>query len=248
MPADETQVPESSPLALGPYEELAEAYAARVDTKPHNAYYDRPATLSLLPDVKGSRVLDAGCGPGAYAQWLVEHGAEVVAIDVSPKMVGLARRRLGDRATVMQADFSRPLDFLPDASFDIVLSALALDYVPDWRTVFREFHRLLRRPGWLVFSVGHPFADFKRHNEGNYFDTEVVEEEWHGFGTPWQVRFYRRSLQEVLNPLLEAGFALQRILEPRPTEEFRLADPKDYEELSREPGFLCVRAVKAGQK
>jgi hypothetical protein len=53
------------------YDELAEAYAARVETKPHNAYYERPATLSLLPDVKGKRVLDAGCGPGVYTGWLV---------------------------------------------------------------------------------------------------------------------------------------------------------------------------------
>lgn len=231
-------------LALEEYEALAEAYAARIDTKPHNAYYDRPATLSLLPDVQGKRVLDAGCGPGAYAQWLVGHGAEVVALDVSPKMVGFARKRLGTRATVLQADFSQPLDSLPDASFDGVLSALALDYVLDWHAVFREFYRLLRRPGWLVFSVGHPFADFARHNEGNYFDTELVEEEWTGFGTPAQVRFYRRSLQEVLNPLLEAGFVLESILEPRPTDEFRQALPDDYEELCRQPGFLCVRAGK----
>jgi 2-polyprenyl-3-methyl-5-hydroxy-6-metoxy-1,4-benzoquinol methylase len=66
------------PLALEAYEQLAEAYAARVDTKPHNAYYERPATLSLLPDVTGSTVLDAGCGPGAYTGWLVQHGARVV--------------------------------------------------------------------------------------------------------------------------------------------------------------------------
>lgn len=53
------------------YDALAEAYAARADTKPHNAYYERPATLSLLPDVVGKRVLDAGCGPGIYTEWLV---------------------------------------------------------------------------------------------------------------------------------------------------------------------------------
>ena len=59
------------PIALDAYETLAEAYAAVVDTKPHNAYYERPATLSLLPEVRGKRVLDAGCGP-AFIQngWL----------------------------------------------------------------------------------------------------------------------------------------------------------------------------------
>jgi SAM-dependent methyltransferase len=246
MPEFHAQGTEPTPLALDAYEALAEAYAALIDTKPHNAYYDRPATLSMLPDVQGKRVLDAGCGPGAYAQWLVEHGAQVVALDVSPKMVGFARKRLGTQATVLQADFSQRLDFLPDSSFDVVLTALALDYVLDWRVVFGEFYRLLRRPGWLVFSVGHPFADFIRHNDGNYFDTELVEEEWTGFGFQARVRFYRRSLQEVLDPLLAAGFVLEGILEPRPTEEFRQALPDDYEELCRKPGFLCVRAAKPG--
>ncbi len=244
MPDRDAQRPKPTPLALDAYEELAEAYAARIHTKPHNAYYDRPATLSLLPDVQGKRVLDAGCGPGAYAELLVDRGAEVVALDVSPRMVAHARQRLGARATVLQADFGQPLDLLQDASFDVVLSALALEYVRDWHAVFREFHRLLRRPGYLVFSVGHPFADFVRHGEGNYFDTELVEEEWTGFGAPARVRFYRRSLQDVLNPLLEVGFVLERILEPRPTEEFQQAAPDDYQELCCKPGFLCVRAAK----
>jgi 2-polyprenyl-3-methyl-5-hydroxy-6-metoxy-1,4-benzoquinol methylase len=55
---------DTRPIALEAYEELAESYAALVDTKPHNALYERPATLSLLPEVRGKRVLDAGCGPG----------------------------------------------------------------------------------------------------------------------------------------------------------------------------------------
>jgi hypothetical protein len=52
------------PIVLEAYSCLADAYAARIDTKAHNAYYDRPAVTSLLPPVAGKRVLDAGCGPG----------------------------------------------------------------------------------------------------------------------------------------------------------------------------------------
>ena len=57
------------------YDQLAEAFAARVDTRAYNAHYERPATLSLLPPVAGQRVLDAGCGPGAYCDWLAAPGA-----------------------------------------------------------------------------------------------------------------------------------------------------------------------------
>lgn len=55
------------PIALDAYEALAERYAALVDSKAENAYCERPATLSLLPDIEGKRVLDAGCGPGSYS-------------------------------------------------------------------------------------------------------------------------------------------------------------------------------------
>ncbi|MFQ5811951.1 MAG: class I SAM-dependent methyltransferase [Anaerolineae bacterium] len=232
------------PIALDAYEALAESYAALIDTKPHNAYYERPATLSLLPEVRGKRVLDAGCGPGVYAEWLADHGAEVVAFDVSPKMVRLAKQRLGTKAQILQADLGQPLDFLEDASFNVVLSALALDYVRDWDKVFGEFYRVLHQGGHLVFSVGHPFADFLLHGTENYFQTEPVDYEWTGFGTPLRVPSYRHPLNALVNPLLEAGFVLERLLEPRPTEQFRQEAPQEYEELSRQPGFLCVRARK----
>jgi SAM-dependent methyltransferase len=243
-PPDLEMSPEE-PIALAAYEQLADAYAERIDAKAHNACYDRPAVLSLLPPVAGRRVLDAGCGPGVYAEWLAGHGAEVVGIDVSPRMVELARLRLGGTATLFRADLARPLDFLPPASFDLVLAALTLDYVRDWDAVLGEFARVLRDPGHLVFSVGHPADEFYDHHPGgSYFDVECVEYEWRGFGTPVRVPYYRRPLQAMLTPLLGAGFALERLLEPRPVPEFKDRDPADYDKLLRRPGFLCVRARK----
>ncbi len=233
------------PVAFDAYEALAEAYAAAIETKPHNAYYERPATLSLLPDLKNKRVLDAGCGPGIYSEWLVEHGAEVTAFDASPKMVALAKRRLKDKAYVRQADLSKPLDFLDSSSFDIVLSPLVLEYIEDWRAAFAELYRVLRPGGQFVFSCTHPLFDFLYFKSDNYFETELVASEWRGFESV-RVRMpsFRRSLAETLNPLIEAGFHLDTVLEPKPTAEFKEADPKDYEELLRQPSFLCIRARK----
>ncbi|MFW5655439.1 MAG: magnesium protoporphyrin IX methyltransferase [Roseicyclus sp.] len=55
----------------------------------------REIMLSRLPeDLHGHRVLDAGCGTGAMSQKLAERGAEVVAIDISPQLVGIARARM----------------------------------------------------------------------------------------------------------------------------------------------------------
>ena len=233
------------PVALDAYEALAEAYASVIDTKPHNAYCERPATLSLLPDVKDSRVLDAGCGPGVYSEWLLRRGAEVVAVDASPQMVELARRRLGGTVDVRQADLSKPLDFLGDSSFAVVLSPLVMEYVEDWGGAFAEFYRVLRPGGHFIFSVTHPFSDYLYFKSLNYYETELVGCEWRGFQ---QVKVhmpsFRRPLGAMLNPLTEVGFHLESIIEPKPTEEFKEADPKHYEELSRLPCFLCIRARK----
>jgi SAM-dependent methyltransferase len=233
------------PIALDAYEILAEAYASVIDTKPHNAYYERPATLSLLPEVKGKRVLDAACGPGVYSEWLLAHGAEVVAVDASPKMVDLAKQRLGATSDVRRADLSRPLTFLDSSSFDIVLSPLTMEYIEDWHSTFAEFYRVLRPGGYFILSVTHPFFDYVYYKSNNYFETELVGSEWRGFN-PVRVHMpsFRRSLEATLNPLIGAGFRCERVLEPKPTEEFKKADPKDYEELSKQPCFLCIRARK----
>jgi ubiquinone/menaquinone biosynthesis C-methylase UbiE len=233
------------PIALDAYETLAAAYASVIDTKPHNAYYERPATLSLMPEVKGKRVLDAGCGSGVYSEWLIKHGAEIVAVDASPKMVELAKQRLGSTTDVRQADLSKPLTFLHDSSFDVVLCPLVLEYIEDWHSTFAEFYRVLRPGGHFVFSVTHPFYDYIYFKSSNYFETELVGGEWRGFeGVRVYMPSFRRSLSATLSPLVETGFCLERILEPKPTDEFKKADPKHYEELSQQPCFLCVRAKK----
>lgn len=227
------------------YEKMAEAYAARVETKSHNAHYERPATLSLLPPVAGLRVLDAGCGPGVYSAWLVEHGAQVLGLDASPKMVQLAQRRLGSRAEFRQADLGQPLSGIEAGSFHLVISTLVLDYVRDWDSVFREFRRVLRHPGWLVFSADHPFDQFYEHpNGGDYFAVEAVDRRWNWPGQPGPVSVpqYRRPFSAMLGPLLDAGFDLERVLEPRPQPEFKTLEPQEYSRLMRRPGFICFRA------
>jgi len=237
--------PYEKPIALDAYEQMAEGYAAKIDTKAHNAYYDRPATLSLLPSVEDKRVLDAGCGPGVYSEWLANHGAMVVAIDVSQNMVKLAERRLNGRAQILQADFGQPLSFLESESLDVIVSGLALDYLKDWTPTFAEFFRLLKADGVFVFSVSHPADEFfEHHPNGNYFDTEQVQMIWSFTGAKVSVPYYRRPLTAMIDPLLEAGFILDKLIEPKPTPEFKEQDPLDYEKLMRSPGFICFRARK----
>ena len=234
----------AKPIAYWAYQELADAYAEHIDTKPHNAHYDRPAMLSLLPDVEGLRILDAGCGPGAYAEALVQRGAQVTACDISERMLELAAARLGTSVDLKCIDLTQPLKMFDSAEFDLVNAALCLDYIEDWRSLFAEFYRVTKPIGYLLFSCGHPAFDAEYFDTCDYFAVERVECVWKGFGKQVRMPSFRRSWEEIINPVVEAGFSIDRLHEPRPTEDFRKADPESYARLMHRPGFVCIRAIK----
>jgi SAM-dependent methyltransferase len=220
------------------YDAIAERYAAEVDANPQNAFYERPAVLSVLPPLVGRSVLDVGCGSGWYAEHLVQAGAKVTAFDLTHRFVELTRRRVGPGADVLQADLAEPLDFAADSAFDLVLCPLVLHYVRDWRPVLEELRRVLRPGGILVFSTHHPFMDWQEFRREDYFATELLTDEWSA-GT---VRFYRRPLCAMTDALSEAGFVIERLVEPRPTEGYPRQNREWYDKLMRTPWFLVVRA------
>jgi SAM-dependent methyltransferase len=160
------------------YDTIAARYAAGIDDRPWNALYERPTTLALLPTVNNIDVLDAGCGHGWYADWLVRNGARVVAVDRSAAMVALAQKRIAGRARVIQGDVSNLRGILADETFDLVLSSLVLHYQADLSAVFAECARLLRPSGTLVFSTHHPVHDQVSILDPGYLNAELIEEEW----------------------------------------------------------------------
>lgn len=231
-------------VSLSSYEKMAEYYFKDVDTKPYNAYYERPATISLLPDVKGKKVLDAGCAAGWYTKALLNKGADVIAVDFSSQMVEMTKMRVGDAATVIRADLNEPLSFIKDKSIDVVLSSLTLHYLKSWDIVMSEFYRILKEKGTLVFSVHHPFMDFTFFEKENYFLTELIDDEWSTSQGKVKVQFYRRPLSKVINSVIDAGFIIDKILEPMPIEQFKVELPEVYDKLTKNPQFLFIRARK----
>ena len=236
--------PTSDDRTVRAYDEIAERYALEAPTNAYNAEYERPATLSLLPDVRGLRVLDAGCGPGIYSEWLVSHGAAVVSVDASREMLRLAEQRLGAKVTIRFADLREPLSFIANGALDLVLAALVFDSIKDWRPLFSELGRILADNGLVVFSIGHPMAEFELSETKHYFDVELTQSEWTNYGV--MVPSYRRPFQDVFDPLLENGFRIEKVLEPRPTEACERIAPRVYKKLNENPWFLCIRARKSG--
>lgn len=229
--------------AFDDFSAFAGAYARVTRDNVCNAHYERPAIRALVGEVRHKRVLDAGCAAGEHAMWLTERGAQVVAVDLSAEMVALARERLGARADVRQADFGQPLPFA-DGAFDLVFSSLSLHYLQDWAPTLREFYRVLRPGGELLFSTHHPMAPFAELP--NYFATTLIEQTWAAFGEPVRVRFYHRPLGAIFAAVAHAGFTVAGLIEPRPTEAAKTVDPIWYDKLSEHPWFLIVRASRGG--
>ena len=211
------------------------------------------ALQTLLPDFAHKRVLDLGCGYGWHCAYALEHGAAAVTgVDISEKMLAVARKKTGTgnvsyiRAAMEDVDF-------PDGSFDVVLSSLALHYVASFTDMARKIYRWLAPGGNFVFSIEHPIftaygnQDWYRDAEGNilhfpvdnYFFEGVREAVFLGE----RVTKYHHTLTTVLDGLLACGFTLRRVVEPQPPE--RMLDMEGMRDELRRPMMLLTAARKA---
>ena len=131
------------------YDELAETYAAgrhRFATTPILREFAGP-----LPP--GAHVLDAGCGAGEpVARYFVARGDTVAGIDVSERMLALARRQVPE-ATFQRMDV-RALDF-PPASFDAIAAVYGVFPLPraEHAGLFAGFARVLKPGGRLLLTL-----------------------------------------------------------------------------------------------
>jgi len=234
----------SLPIALDAYEKLARAYSDIAETKAENGFIEHPAIRKCVGDVSRLTVLDAGCGPGFMLRHLLDSGAEeTVGVDVSPAMIGLAGKRTNNRAELHIADMAKPMPFLKTAHFDLVTSSLAIDYVKDWRTPLSEFRRVIKSTGRLVFSVQHPMGSYEWFNPPSAFGVHLCETDWTGFTKePVTVPDYYRSFDEIINPVIDAGFQIGRITETKPVPELKRINPEKYERASRHPTFMVIEA------
>lgn len=226
------------------YDAFAAAYDADNENNAWNACYERPAILSLVGDVAGLRVLDAGCGSGAHAAALLDRGAILTGVDSSAGLLEIAKRRLEGRARLLVADLNEPMPF-EDGSFDLILSSLVMHYLQDWARPLAEFARLLPQGDRLVFSTHHPFMDHQLAGHENYFETYSFSETWQRGGKAMTMRFWHRPLHAMLDALKSAGFRLESLNEPQPAPEARSRFPEAYHDLTTKPRFLFFSAVKA---
>jgi malonyl-CoA O-methyltransferase len=139
--------------ALGTLE-VYERWAPGYDAEPHNPLMgaEQRAMFARLPELAHRDVLDLACGTGRYARLATNAGARrVVGLDASPGM--LSRAAVRDR---VRGD----LGALPfrAATFDVVISGLAIGHAADLDVCLAGIARVLRAGGTLLYSDFHPEA------------------------------------------------------------------------------------------
>jgi ubiquinone/menaquinone biosynthesis C-methylase UbiE len=228
------------------YDRLAPVWSATTDDGPFNGFLERPPLRSLVPQpLDGMVVLEAGCGSGAQSEWLLDHGAEVVGVDLSPAMVEESRRRCRNRGRFEVVDLAHPLPLEP-RSFDGITCSLTLHYLRNWEVPLCSFATVLRPRGWVVLSLDHPFRAPLSSQHRGYFDTELVSDTWTKAGVEVTQHFWRRPLSEAVAAFADAGFLIERIAEAQPSVE---AVARFSAELGPEvgvPGFIVYRLLMAG--
>lgn len=237
----------------------------------HDAYRDLftfPAFQAFVPPLDGLDVVDFGCGEGTNTRRLALTGARMTGIDISERLIGHARRQEAAEPlgiTYRVASYSRDTG-LGEASFDAVVSTMALMDGPDLAGAMAEARRLLRPGGFLAFSVLHPCfitpgLRWDKDGDGRtralctsrYFDRTGFVEHWR-FGdrpageevAPFAVPRFPRTLGDYLNAVAAAGLAIVRIDEPQPSPEACAAVPRFVRWRDLAAFVLLVLAERRG--
>jgi SAM-dependent methyltransferase len=238
---------DKKPIALDAYEKLAESFSRLAPSKAENAYIEQPAMRKAVGNVRGLKIFEAGCGPGILAEYLIDEGAKVVGYDVSPKMIELAKNRNPKNATFFVADgaLPLPLGIEQNGQFDMVVASLAIDYIKDWSTPLAEFNRLLKPKGKFIFTIQHPLGSWNWYKPECAFGVQYVEATWKGFNEePVVMPDYYRSFEEVINPLISAGFKILKVEDLKPIDALRTLDPFKFGKFMKLASFMCVVVEK----
>lgn len=211
-----------------------------------------PELQKLLPDFKGRRVLDLGCGYGWHCIYAADHGADfVLGTDISQKMLAIARKKTTSSAVTYECTAMEDFDYGKER-FDVVISSLALHYVIDYETVVKKIFDSLKPGGDFIYSVEHPV--FTAHGTQDWYygeDGEILHfpvDNYYYEGNRKAVFLdetvikYHRTLTTYLNTLLCAGFVIKHIVEPQPPAD--MLDIPGMKDEMRRPMMLLISAQK----
>lgn len=219
-----------------------------------NNLFETPALLSLLPDLKNKAVLDLGCGYGDHCVEFIKRGAsKVVGVDISEKMLEVAAAE-NSHPRITYKNMPMENISMLDEHFDVVVSSLAIHYVEDYKGLVSNVFDLMNANGHFIFSQENPLntcfstgSRWTKDEHGNKLFANISNYSTDGEReSVWfvdNVKKYHRTFSTVINTLVEAGFVIEKLIEPIPTKEMIEKHP-DQKDLLHKPDFLVVKVRK----
>lgn len=198
-----------------------------------------PATIEMLPP-PGRLTLDIACGEGRLSRELSRLGHRVIGVDSSPSLIAAAREADPAGELLLADAGALPLE---DGVADLAVASMALMTVDDLNGVVREVARVLAPGGRFCVSVLHP-VDTWSDAGGSYFEETTYDKEVVRAAGRMSFRDAHRPLSRYFAALTGAGFALERLSEPEPSEEHLRRFP-EIERFRERPLLLHLRAVLA---
>jgi SAM-dependent methyltransferase len=195
------------------YDTIAEEYARRIADELKDKPLDRALLDAFAEMVPGrGTVADIGCGPGHVGRYLRDRGLPVVGIDLSPRMIELARQLHPDMTFQVGSMLDLPA---ADRSWAGITAFYSIVHTPpeSLSIAFQEFHRTLL-PGGLLLVAFHL---------GN---GRIHEDELWGFDVDLDMYFHRREEIESVGEL--AGFGALAHLERQPDEAVEYPSRRAY--------------------
>lgn len=212
-----------------------------------------PVLWNFAGDVSGLDVLDAGCGTGYLTRKLRERGANVIGVDFSPEMIGVAREKAPD--IDFRVDDCSGLPTIADDSHDLVIGNYVLMDTPDLDGAMQSFCRVLRAEGHAVLVFSHPCfpAGFARRAgeavgyvwDFPYFENrKCVDPPWCHFDSDFI--WFHRPLSDYWKAFRSAGFDVVDFDEPRITSDrYDLArNEEEIRKLRTRPFSVAFRLRK----
>ncbi|MFJ8458644.1 class I SAM-dependent methyltransferase [Lysinibacillus xylanilyticus] len=232
--------------AIRRWNQNAERFTANYDEHGgiHREILLNPAIFSLLEEVEGKSLLDAGCGEGYLSRILAQKGAIVTAVDYSEKMLEIARARTRGEVTI-QYEYGNceKLNFLADEQFDCIISNMVLQDLENYQAALSEMYRLLKPNSTFIFSILHPC--FITPNSGWIRNEKLDQQYWKvqryfyegvydqklPLDSDEKIVFYHRTLTSYMKAIIQAGFTIEDVIEPMPSKEMLTKYPQFEEDL-----------------
>ena len=247
----------------------AEAWTqlARAGYDVYRDYLNTPAFLAMLPDVHGLTGIDIGCGEGHNTRLIAQQGARLVGIDIAEVFVRHAAEAEQKDPLGIEYRVASAVEIpFPAEHFDFATAVMSLMDVPETERALSEAFRVIKLGGFLQFSVTHPCYDTPhrrnlRNEQGLTYAIEVGDyfrnlngdvTEWLFGAAPKELKQnlpkfktprFTRTVSQWLNLLIETGFVIERVEEPRPTDE-TVRECPDVQDAQIVAYFLHIRGRK----